>query len=372
MARSPSRTERLRPTPGGDPDERTMPAGKVLVLIVVGLAIAGLINADAIARKSNAQHADSWRADVAELFATIAGPLTWPRDRIDVALDRQGSDADIDELLAQQGQQAAPASGGENAAGAPTTTIAVPEIRTPTPADPLRVYVGGDSMASEFSKSMEAVAASTGVMTTTLDPRVSTGLTRPDYFNWPEHLVNDVLPTDPEVLVLMFGANDAQGLEMPDGTVYERFSQPWLDEYRRRVAGTMDLLKGDDRMTYWVGMPIMDPTAGVAGQDMLNHIYWSEAEKRPWITYVDSWPFFADANGNYSQQLPSADGTVRGMRQGDGVHWSKWGADRIAWEVLEAMERDIDLSQGTVSYPPDQVAPPEVKARAEVPMPASP
>jgi hypothetical protein len=209
-------------------------------------------------------------------------------------------------------------------------------------------------------------------MTTTLDPRVSTGLTRPDYFNWPEHLVNDILPGDTEALILMFGANDAQGLEMPDGTVYERFSQPWLDEYRRRVAGTMDLLKSGNRMTFWVGMPIMDPTAGVAGQDMLNHIYWSEAQSRPWITFVDSWPYFADSNGNYSQQLPSADGTVRGMRQGDGVHWSKWGADRIAWEVLEVMEEHVDLSAGTVSYPADQVAPDDVEPRVEIPMPPSP
>src|SRR5690606_21137953 len=108
---------------------------------------------DAIARKSNAQHADSWRADVAEFFATISGPLTWPRARIDEALDRGVSDAGIDELLAQQGQ--GQPAGDAAGSGSVTTTTAplAPEIRTPTPADPLRVYVGGDSMASEFSKS---------------------------------------------------------------------------------------------------------------------------------------------------------------------------------------------------------------------------
>jgi hypothetical protein len=340
----------------------------VLVLMVVGLALAGLVNADVIARRSNAQHADSWRADVAGFFATVSGPLTWPRDRIDVALDRGGSDVDVDELLAEQGEPATATA----ASGAPTTTVPlVPEIRAPTPADPLRVYVGGDSMASEFSKGFEVVAASTGVMTTTLDPRVSTGLSRPDYFNWPDHLVNDVLTADPEVLVLMFGANDAQGMTLADGTVYERFGEPWLDEYRRRVAGTMDLLRGDDRMTFWLGMPIMDPNAGVRGQDLLNHIYWSEAETRPWITYIDSWPYFADGNGNYADRLPGADGSLNGLRQADGVHWSKWGADRIAWEVLEVMEEHVDLEAGTVSYPPEQVAPDDVAPRDEVPRPPS-
>jgi hypothetical protein len=340
----------------------------VLVLMAVGLAVAGLVNAGAIARSSNAQHADSWRADVADFFERLAGPLTWPRDRIDAALGRQESGESVDDLLAVQGPDDASAEDS----GPATTTTTLPEVRKPTAADPLRVYAGGDSMAQEFAKSFQAVTATTGVITTTPDAHVSTGLTRPDYFNWPAYLVNDILPSAPEVLVLLFGANDAQGMELEDGRVLERFTPEWLQEYRKRVAGTMDLLQGDNRITFWVGMPIMDPTAGVAGQDMLNHIYWDEAESRPWIVFVDSWPYFADENGNYQQRLPAADGSVQGMRQADGVHWSKWGADRIAWEVLQFVEEHVDLSNGTVDYPPGEIAPDDVKPRKEVPAPAGP
>jgi hypothetical protein len=356
---------RRRRTSSEPPRERTMPAGRVLILMLVGLIVSAFMNADAIERSSNAAHADSWRADVAHVLSTIAGPLTLPRERIDRALGNEVSGESIEELQAEQ--QRATASEGDEAPEATTTTL--PEVRTPTAAEPMRLYVGGDSMASEFSKSMERVAATTGVMTSTLDPRVSTGLSRPDYFNWPAHLVNDVLPQHPEALIMMFGANDAQNITLDNGEVLERFSEPWLDEYRTRVAGTMDLLKGENRMTFWVGMPIMDPDAGVRGQDELNHIYWSEAKKRPWIRYVDSWPFYADENGNYQHRLPSKDGTVNGLRQADGVHWSKWGADRIAWEVLQAIEKEVDLSNGTVLNPPEEIAPDEIKARKEVPNP---
>ncbi|MDZ7732017.1 MAG: hypothetical protein U5R31_01935 [Acidimicrobiia bacterium] len=134
---------------------------------------------------------------------------------IDAALGREQRTESVDELLAEQQEEGAtgetePDDSANGSTATTTTTMPVPEVRTPTPAEPLRLYVGGDSMASEFSKSMERVAATTGVIQSTLDPRVSTGLTRPDYFNWPAHLVNDILPTEPEVMVMMFGANDAR------------------------------------------------------------------------------------------------------------------------------------------------------------------
>ena len=38
--------------------------------------------------------------------------------------------------------------------------------------------------------------------------------------------------------------------------------------------------------------------------------------------------------------LPSADGTLVLMRQGDGIHWSRAGGDRVADAVLTAIKAD--------------------------------
>ena len=77
-------------------------------------------------------------------------------------------------------------------------------------------------MAAEVGEALVRVAGETGVMAPTLDARVSTGLTRPDYFDWPAHLVNIVETQAPEVMVVMFGANDAQRMKL-DGVVYDVF-----------------------------------------------------------------------------------------------------------------------------------------------------
>ena len=245
----------------------------------------------------------------------------------------------------------------------------LPEIAPPTPEAPLRFWVGGDSITETFGTSLQRVALSTGVMTPTLDYRVSTGLARPDYFNWPEHLLKDVLPSDPQVMVIMFGANDGQGMTGTDGTVYKAGTPEWLDEYRRRVAATMDILKdpNNDRLVIWVGAPVMRPGSGVHEMDQLDYVFASEAKSRPWIQYFDSWPFFSNADLQYVGDAPFADGVSRGLRQKDGVHLSTIGGNRLSWAVLARIGTLIDLKAGNTTPPADEAPPPGVVERTEIP-----
>jgi hypothetical protein len=348
-------------------EEGTMPAGLILVVIVAALFVAMFLNADATLRKSDAK-GDGWRNEVAQRIADVSDffQITWMRKEVDAALGKnQGTDVDVQTLLEQQTETA---DGQTDTTEAPPAPV-LPEIPAPTPASKLRFWVGGDSITQTFGTSMQQVVNSTGVMDPTLDYRVSTGLARPDYFNWPEHLVKDVLPNDPQVMVIMFGANDGQNMTGADGKVYQRGSQEWLDEYRRRVAATMDLLKDpdNDRLVMWVGPPVMKPGSGVHEMDQLNYIYWSEAKSRPWIQYFDSWPFFSDANGQYISDAPAADGTTKGLRQKDGVHLSTVGGNRLSWAVLARIQQYVDLSAGTVNPPPSEAPPASVVERTEVP-----
>jgi hypothetical protein len=288
--------------------------------------------------------------------------LNFLRNSIDDALGKnQGTQIDVEELLRQQAE-------AESAAAA-AAAAKVPELPAPSPAEPMKIWVGGDSITQTFGTSFQRIAQSTGIFTPTLDFHVSTGLARPDYFNWPEHLVKNVLPADPKILVIMFGANDGQNMVDASGKALERFSEPWMLEYRRRVAATMDLLKSPDnqRITIWCGPPPMGPGSKTRGMDQLNYIYWSEAQSRPWIQYFDTWPFFTDANYNFAANLPNADGVVRGMRQKDNVHLSTVGGDRLSWAVIDRIGKLVDLSAGKVTPPASQAPPPDVVERTEVP-----
>ena len=340
-----------------------MPAGLILVVILVAFIIAGLLDADATLRKSNAK-GDGWRNDIAKTVASVSDTLRLNllRESIDDALGKnQGTKIDVEELLRQQRE-------AESAAAAEAAKK-VPELPAPTPTSPMKIWVGGDSITQTFGTSFQRIAQSTGIFTPTLDYHVSTGLARPEYFNWPEHLVKDVLPADPKILVIMFGANDGQNFLDANGKVLERYSEPWLAEYRRRVAATMDLLKSPDnqRLTIWCGPPPMGPGTKTHGMDQLNYVYWSEAQSRPWIQYFDTWPFFTDSNFVFAANLPNADGVVRGMRQKDNVHLSTVGGDRLSWAVIDRIGKIVDISAGNVTPPASQAPPKSIVERTEIP-----
>lgn len=372
--------------PDPDPDCRTLPAGQVLIVMLLALCIGALFNADRMVERAREKPVDDsfrnesiwiWSRvqDVSELFR-----IDVPRSRIEEAIGHEDIAEEDRVRFGQSGQQAQDDGEDEPDPDDPpesTTTTTepdlVPVVRTPTAAEPLQLWLGGDSMTQTLGASMQRATGSTGIIQTTVDARVSTGLTRPDYFDWPTHLINDVLPTDPEVMVIMFGANDSQGLVREDGSVCARFEQCWIDDYRLRVAGTMDLLRDaeeNDRQVIWVGQPIMGPGT-VLGVDKLNAIYWEEAQSRPWITYFDSWPFFATEEGEYAQYLPFADGSDGEMRTPDRIHLSVPGGDRLAWEIIQMMEEDeiVDLSAWEGDPPGSALAPDDVEQRDELPAP---
>jgi hypothetical protein len=332
--RPPPRRLRYHSTAGARP----MPAGQVIVVGIIALGLAALLNADSLYATAHRQPY-GWRRTV---LTDLVGPvrslsstlrLNRPRQRIERAIGREPSPG------SGPVEQVTVTTVPPTSAGTPTTTTA--PLRQPTSALPLSLWVGGDSMANDFGAAVERIATSRGDITATRDSRISTGLTRPDYFNWPVHLRDDVLPTKPEVMVIIFGANDAQPLEL-DGSVRQVESPEWQAEYRARVATTMDLLRSPGRRVIWVGQPRMRSSTFDAHMQILDGIYQSEAAKRPWIEFLDSRPVLAGADGGYAPYLPGPGGQLELARQGDGIHLSRFGADKLAARVFDLIDREME------------------------------
>ena len=316
--------------------EGTKPEGgfapkHVFWVIVAALLIAVFLNATELEREAKQKplgaERDFWVA-VWKPFAVVSGTLQLdePRKWADDALgrDRPGS---VFEL-----PSATPPAAKETPPPAPAG------VRTPTEDDPLRLWVGGDSMSKVLGEAVVRQALGSKLIDPTHQPELQTGLTRPDYFDWPrelDDLADDAPPFD--VFVVMFGANDAQGIIEEDGDTHQDPGPgEWADEYRRRVAGVMDLLKADGRLVVWVGQPIMKD-GWLSGQmDMLNRIYREEAEQRPWVKYVDTWVIFADERGKYTAYL-ERDGEEVLVRNPDGVHFVRDGAEIAAEKILEVV-----------------------------------
>ena len=396
-----------RPPEGGLRPVLRLTAGQVLFVMALGLLLGALLNADLLMKAAERRAFDDPHRDLHVAVWRVAQNVSHalfldePRNLIDGLTANRPPPPPVDGPRGTAGAAPgdveggfgpvpppgpapdAPPPPGPGAAGvvagpdAPpppgpgaAEIVAGPDVRVPTTDDPLRVWIGGDSMIGSAGLAFRRIAAASGVMASDeVDVRVSTGLARPDFFDWPAHLEEQVLAKDPEIVILMFGANDAQSLRRPDGSYCRRFEQCWLDTYRGRVADTMDLLRepGGKRLVVWVGQPIMSSSSGVHGIDKMNHLFWDEARKRHWVAYVDAWAWFVDAAGAYARHLPAEDGTESRMRAQDGVHLTMAGGRRLAWVVMGRIRDLVDLSHGTFRPRAGSVAPAWITPRVEVP-----
>ena len=100
--------------------------------------------------------------------------------------------------------------GGDGHEGGGDVHIQGP-IRKPTGTDKLRVVVVGDSLATGLGISLERVLKPS-LVRVSRQGRISTGLARPDYFDWPAALTEIVDNFRPDLIVIMLGENDNQAL----------------------------------------------------------------------------------------------------------------------------------------------------------------
>ena len=222
----------------------------------------------------------------------------------------------------------------------PTASFAPPRdlaTRPVTESDPLKLWVGGDSLSLSLTVGFGRVTSPT-LVDFTRDTQLSSGLTRKDFLDWPQRLARLLIEDRPDVLVVMFGGNDYQDVIF-DGQLLERPSQPWLDFYRSRVKEAMDLLNQPGLQVIWVGQPVMRNDFYSEGMAHLNEIYRSEAAARQSISYFDTWSLFADPQGNYTDTI---DGTL--VREIDGIHLNTEGGIRLARAIWQQVAPNWGLS----------------------------
>jgi len=325
----------------GDSVARRWTARRVIVTVIIGLVLGSLLNAQSLLATAERQPF-GWQRDVAvgvaQPLASLSAALRLDRPRVllDQALGR--GDVVVDPTPEPPAPTAAPTAD-------PTSTPTPEPERTPGPfgldrgpvtaGEPLRVWIAGDSMVEiQFAMALEDVSRGTELAEVVgVDYDRGSGLSRPDYIDWPARLAQTSRTEDIEVMVIYFGGNDAQPLQI-DGVVREPEDQEWQDEYRSRVSDLMDQLNDAGHHVFWMGLPIPRSDRMVVRFGILNEIYSSEAAERGGVSYVDVWDLFAGPGGTYAQYLTDDNGELRQMRLDDGIHFSTWGAYRAARPAL--------------------------------------
>jgi hypothetical protein len=240
---------------------------------------------------------------------------------------------------------------GAQSTSTTTTPAEALNVRPLSHADPLRLWVGGDSLSGALGPSLGTLAGDTGIVDTYVDYKVSSGLV-PSTRNWQVYAPELIAQQDPEAIVFMIGTNDANVVNSVDAN--KDGIHDWEVDYRERVANMMDLFVGGekDRTVIWIGAPTMRDSQRDKGVLEINRVMREEGEKRgPHVIYVDAYQLFSDENGEYSDRLdvpvgPESPGETKSVRVrvGDGVHLTPAGADYLATPVFSLLDSRYRLT----------------------------
>ncbi|MGH8995390.1 MAG: SGNH/GDSL hydrolase family protein [Acidimicrobiales bacterium] len=224
------------------------------------------------------------------------------------------------------------------------TTTTVPMVtlnRHPSAKSPLRVLVLGDSLGIDLGDVLVNDLSATGVVQATLDGQVSTGLTRPDYFDWPAELTADLPRDTPQVIVIMMGANDAQDLPGPPDVPFG--TSTWDSTYRSRVAQLMEEATSRGAKVVWIGMPPMQNPGLSTAMARINGLVASEARKHVGVDYVASWTLIGTAAGQFTPYLVEGGQEVN-VREPDGTHIAPGGAQVLSSAVEAALRSQFKVT----------------------------
>lgn len=213
----------------------------------------------------------------------------------------------------------------------------LPKGRALSHDDPLRLWIGGDSLSGAIGPVIGQYSEDSGVVDALVDFKVSSGLAT-QVRDWPEYAADLISEEDPEAIVFMVGANDAIVVDS---------SGEWEDDYRRRVQEMMDLLVGGDahRTVFWIGSPPMRLAEREEGILELNRVYEEEALLRPDVIYVDAYTMLEGPDGGYSSSIYiEGQGTLY-VRSGDGVHFTTAGAEWVGYNVWRLIDRRWDVGR---------------------------
>ncbi len=326
-------------------------------------------------------HAPDGAAPSVPGMAPPAGGVTPPAD----TATSPAAPAPPTEATATPGAE--PTSPQPAAAPQNADTVAAPPIVS-APAASISIAVVGDNVGYWLAQGLADAAAETPAeggarMVVVRKTRDSSGLVRDDFYDWQKNLREILTGSEKfDAVALMIGSNDLQELRDSTGR-YEPLTPRWRTLYAARVDAFIAQFKERNVPFFWVGLPIMRSEHYASEIGELNEIYRTHTEAAGG-KFVDVWDGFADEGGRYSVFGPNVNGQIVKLRTGDGIHFTRAGARKLAYFTEQAMRPLLEirkpqpeaaiaaLAPASVGPAPGATVPPSLAPPAAAPHSALP
>lgn len=211
-----------------------------------------------------------------------------------------------------------------------------------------RVLILGDSMiAGAFGLFLQRALHRRMGAAVERKGKSSSGLARPDFYDWLE--IGPPLADSfaPDATVVMFGGNDCQSLRtgVDKDAGWIPWGKPkWEQDYRRRIREFCDRVAPVGTQLFWIGMPVMGHERLHGRVKWINTVFLDEMNQRAQSEFVDIWKVLANRRGQYTDRV-KVKGKLTRVRAGDGIHLTVKGAhhlvDNVAPRLASALGQTL-------------------------------
>lgn len=170
----------------------------------------------------------------------------------------------------------------------------------------------------------------------------TSGLARPDYFDWPTYAAEVLHEFDADVVFFMFGGNDGQRLTfVASGAdrVWWKNEDAWRAEYAERVEAFAQVLRGANRRVYLLSPTNRRSRIERSKMERVKAVQRQAVAGLDRVTWIDMYPYSSDPHGGYLSGGLDQRGRSLDYRRGDGIHLTPAGgvevARRLFAELLE-------------------------------------
>ena len=161
-------------------------------------------------------------------------------------------------------------------------------VATTGGADRLRVVTIGDSVAFDGDPGIRAALEATGAARVDTRSFGGVGLLRPGFDDY----LDDILDGGPEVVVVMLGGWDLDGLVADPAA------------YGRRLDDVADRMAGRGATVLWLGMPPAPSHEGIeAARRVANGQFAALAGRHSDVHYLDTGLALGDPGGGFTRRL---------------------------------------------------------------------
>ncbi len=228
-----------------------------------------------------------------------------------------------------------------------------------------RLMLVGDSLMEDFGVYFYRHVKSRPGLQMILLAKFSTGLCRPDYFNWFKVFPENMESKRPHIVIFMMGANDCQPIWYSRGHVVKtRPVAPWEAAYGERVGEMLTCAQRQQALPMWVGMPVMggNHAALIARTEEVTRktcARWN-------VPYVDNRALLADSKGQYQSFMKNKAGQLVRIRTKDQQHMTPEGNTLLVRAAMAGFEEL--LRQHRLNHPELCVYPEQKKSLATPPL----